>query len=40
MGMETLFAGTHDSFLGSDEYAPDADYKRFMLGVLASSAGE
>ena len=40
MGMETLFAGTHDSFLGSDEYAPDVDYKRFVLGVLASSAGE
>lgn len=38
MGMETLFAGKNGAFAGIGKYKADADYKKFMLGVLASSA--
>jgi hypothetical protein len=38
MGMESLFAGTNGGFVGMDNNKPDADYKKFILGVLASSA--
>lgn len=38
MGMETLFSGRNGGFVGADNINPDPDYKRFILGVLASSA--
>lgn len=45
MGMETLFAGTNGAFVGIDKTntrpnyeEADTDYKRFILGLLASSA--
>lgn len=37
MGMESLFAGKNGGFAGMDNTASDPDYKRFILGVLASS---
>lgn len=37
MGMETLFAGTNGGFVGADNFSADSDYKRFILGMLASS---
>lgn len=38
MGMETLFAGTNGAFVGMQGYKADPDYKKFILGVLASSS--
>ena len=38
MGMESVFAGTNGGLAGLDNHKPDADYKKFILGVLASSA--
>lgn len=38
MGMESVFAGTNGGLVGLDNHKPDADYKKFILGVLASSA--
>lgn len=38
MGMETMFAGTNGGFAGFLGYNADPDYKKFILGVLASSA--
>lgn len=38
MGMETLFAGKNGAFSGIDNYSPDPDYKKFVLGILASTA--
>lgn len=38
MGMESLFAGTNGGFAGLEGRQPDPDYKKFILGVLASSA--
>ena len=38
MGMESLFAGTNGGFAGMGNHKADADYKKFILGVLASSA--
>lgn len=37
MGMETLFAGRNGAFVGMEGYKADPDYKKFVLGVLASS---
>lgn len=38
MGMESLFAGTQGGFAGIENFKPDPQYKRFIIGVLASSA--
>lgn len=38
MGMESVFAGTNGGLAGMDHYKADPDYKKFILGVLASSA--
>lgn len=38
MGMESVFAGTHGGLAGMGNYKADPDYKKFILGVLASSA--
>lgn len=38
MGMESLFAGTNGGLAGLGNHKADADYKKFILGVLASSA--
>lgn len=38
MGMESVFAGTNGGLAGLNNHKPDADYKKFILGVLASSA--
>jgi hypothetical protein len=38
MGMESVFSGTNGGLVGLDNYSADADYKKFILGVLASSA--
>lgn len=38
MGMETLFAGTNGAFAGMLRTKADPDYKKFILGLLASSA--
>lgn len=38
MGMESLFAGTNGGLAGMGNHKADADYKKFILGVLASSA--
>ena len=38
MGMETLFTGSQGGFVGADNNLPDADYKRFILGVLATGS--
>jgi hypothetical protein len=40
MGMETLFTGTNGGFAGIQKYKEDSDYKKFILGVLASSAAK
>jgi hypothetical protein len=37
MGMESLFAGTNGALAGLGNHKADADYKKFILGVLASS---
>lgn len=37
MGMESLFAGTNGGLAGLGNHKADADYKKFILGVLASS---
>ena len=37
MGMEYLFAGTNGGLAGLGNHKADADYKKFILGVLASS---
>lgn len=38
MGMESLFAGTNGGLAGMGNHKADPDYKKFILGVLASSA--
>lgn len=38
MGMETLFAGTNGAFVGMFLMKSDPDFKKFMLGLLASTA--
>lgn len=38
MGMESLFAGKNGGFVGLESHNADPDYKKFILGVLASSA--
>lgn len=38
MGMESLFAGTNGALSGLRNSTPDPDYKKFILGVLASTA--
>jgi hypothetical protein len=38
MGMETLFSGTNGGFAGIQKHKADPDYKRFILGVLASAS--
>lgn len=38
MGMESLFSGTNGGFVGVFKYKADSDYKRFILGVIASSS--
>lgn len=38
MGMESLFAGKNGALAGMEGYKADADYKRFILGILASTA--
>lgn len=38
MGMESVFAGTNGGLVGLGNHKADADYKKFILGVLASSA--
>jgi hypothetical protein len=38
MGMEAIFSGSQGGLVGAGNYKPDADYKRFILGILASSA--
>lgn len=38
MGMESLFTGTNGGLAGVKGYKEDSDYKKFILGVLASSA--
>lgn len=40
MGMETLFAGNNGGFVGMQGYKADPDYKKFILGVLASSVAK
>lgn len=37
MGMESLFTGTNGGLAGIGNETPDPDYKKFILGVLASS---
>jgi hypothetical protein len=38
MGMESIFSGTQGGLVGAKNYKADADYKRFIFGMLASSA--
>lgn len=38
MGMESLFSGTNGGLVGMNNRKADPDYKKFILGVLASSA--
>jgi hypothetical protein len=38
MGMEAVFSGTEGGLVGAGDHKADADYKRFILGMLASSA--
>lgn len=38
MGMESVFAGTNGGLAGLNNHKADPDYKKFILGVLASSA--
>lgn len=38
MGMESVFAGTNGGLAGLGQHKADPDYKKFILGVLASSA--
>lgn len=38
MGMETLFSGTNGGFAGIENFKEDSDYKKFIIGTLASSA--
>lgn len=40
MGMETLFGGTNGAFAGILRTKADSDYKKFMLGILASSVND
>lgn len=40
MGMESLFCGSNGALSGLRNAKPDPDYKRFILGVLASSAAK
>lgn len=37
-GMESLFAGMYGGFTGLFKHKSDSDYKKFILGLLASSA--
>lgn len=37
MGMESLFAGENGSLSGLNGFKPDPDYKKFVLGVLATA---
>ena len=37
-GMETLWGGQYGGFAGTNGYKADPDHKRFILGILASSA--
>lgn len=38
MGMESVFAGTNGALAGLGNHKADPDYKKFILGVLASAA--
>lgn len=38
MGMESLFTGKNGGLAGIEKHKADPDYKRFILGILASSA--
>lgn len=38
MGMEALFEGTRGGFIGQNGEKRDSDYKRAIIGILASSA--
>jgi hypothetical protein len=37
-GMESLFAGMYGGFTGIFKYGADPDYKKFILGLIASTA--